>query len=199
MFLFSSLGGYHDSRTLSTTEIYDVGTETSINGMDLLTATYSHCTVNDMRSNQVFIVGGMNSNNFRMNTGTQVFDISTRTITAIAGQLSVGRANPACTILEGKDLLIVAGGSKQGWEGTDSAEILDLSTKTWSNAKSMPSSKYAWAGGLNIFTWNAGKQYQYELAVNEWVEMETEVFELIEDVNFFVPIVNGVYDICPLV
>ena len=193
------LGGYHNGLTLVSTEIYDISTHTTSPGMDLLAASYDHCTTMDKSSSQLYVIGGMNSNTALMSTGTQVFDLTTRTFTAIAGQLSVGRARLACTILEGEDLLIVAGGSKQGWGSTDSTEILDLTTGTWSNAQSMPMPNYAWAGGLNVFIWNAGKQYKYELAVNEWVEMEAEVFELGENVHNLVLIDTGVYDICPFV
>ena len=147
----------------------------------------------------MYLIGGMNSNGgpTRTNTGTQVFDIRARTFTNIPGQLSVGRANHACTVLEGEELLIVAGGVADSWIATDSVEILDLTTETWSNAKVMPRAEKAWAAGGRIFTWGAIKLFQYELAVNEWEEVDDASFDLNRIAHNFVPVDTGVYNICP--
>ena len=162
---------------------------------------YHHCTAVDQRSNKMYLIGGMNFNTKRMNTETQVFDMTTRTFSTIINQLSEGRANHACTIPEEGGVLVAAGGYKQGWEVTLSVEILDLTTLTWSNAKIMPSGSdgKAWEGGQNVFTWEAEKLYQFELKSNEWLELDEAPFDLSKMQIYFLPIYNNTHSTCPLV
>lgn len=148
----------------------------------------------------MYIIGGLDSNGL-MSTATHVFDMATRTFSTMPGQMSVGRVSHACTLLEEEDVIIAAGGNKQGWGSTTTVEIHDLILGTWSNAQSLPVFGKTWAAEQNIFTISSGKLYQYDLAINEWVEFENAPFDLNRMEGYFLPIYTGpgVENICPVV
>lgn len=160
-----------------------------------------HCTTIDRRSDQMYIIGGWDSNSGLMSPDTHVFDMAARTFSTMQGQMSVGRVSHACTLLEEEDVIIAAGGNKQGWGSTSTVEILDLIVGTWSNAKSLPVFGRTWAVEQNVFTWTPTELFQYDVAVNEWVELENAPFDLSLMQGYFLPLYAGpgVDDICSFV
>ena len=160
-------------------------------------ASYGHCTAIDTKSSRMFLVGGKEYYATTMLTGTEVFDMVTRIFSTLGGQLTVGRVSHSCTIMEENDLLIAAGGYTDQWSSVDTAEILDLTVGTWTNAKVMPSALNAWAVGGVMLTWTPTQLYQYELSGNQWIELNDVPIDLTNMNNKFVPIYAEVSSICP--
>lgn len=162
-------------------------------------ASYGHCTVMDKKSSRVYLVGGKKYFSTTMLTKTQVFDMTANQFSTFASELSVGRAGHACIILEENNLLIAAGGHTDGWNPTNTAEILDMSVGTWTDTKVMPSAVNAWTVGGVMFTWTAAKLYLYELLRNEWIEIADVPFHLTNMNNGFIPIEVGFDGVCHFV
>ena len=138
----------------------------------MLGKLYNHCGTARKKTSQIYFVGGRDTAVSYMDTGTQIYDTATATFSSTSGQMSEGRANFACTVLEEENLLIAAGGQAQGWAYTDSVEILDLTMETWTNVMATPSIGNVWAVGQVMFAWKNRDLHQYEPRSNQWLEIK---------------------------
>lgn len=143
----------------------------------MIYASYSHCGVIRKRTSHSYFVGGRDSAQPTMSTGTQVFDPETGIFSAISAQLSVGRVLHACAVYEKENLLITAGGYNSQWQLTDSVEILNLKSESWTTDKSMPIKGKVWAVGEVLLTWKT-ELYQYHPGSNQWLEIDDVPFAL---------------------
>ena len=193
-------GGYHGSiGPLSSTEIYNSETNTVVNGPGMLYDAYSLCATRNKLTGQIYFVGGFgweNNNGNKFRTGTLVFDTVTRAFSILSGQLTVGRAGATCAVLENDELLIAAGGISDGWQGTSTVEILDLKTKTWSNAGVMPYTAGVWTAGEFLFLLGT-ELYQYELNSNQWLELVDVPFDFSKMRHHFVQVDASLGNFCP--
>lgn len=169
MFTFSDStpGGHHDGQVLQSTEIYDIDTDTMINGPDLPKKSMYSCGTKSQMTNQIYIVGGAPSW-----TDTQIIDVSKRTFSLLPDQLAEGRVVGACMILEEEGLLIAAGGANSTWKQIDTMEILDIKVGRWYSASALPVIGTVWATDVFLLTWLAPKMYQYEPKRDRWLEIE---------------------------
>ena len=161
--------------------------------------TYGHCVAKQKATGLMFIVGGygwIDSNGNPFRTGTQVLDTETMTFSLVSSQMAFGRLDLACAVLEDDELLIAAGGTGEEWIGIDVVEILDLQTKTWSNAGVMPNKKQVWTAGEFFFL--LGSQlYQYESNSDQWLEIVDPPLDVSKMQRHFVPVNAGIGNFCP--
>lgn len=167
----------------------------------MLDPTFSHGIAIKKSQDQVFLVGGgkrIGLDDHFLNR-IEVFDMMTQAVTILPVQLSVGRTNPACTVLNNENLLIVAGGQSDGWSGIDTVEIIDLNTNTRADAQSMPfAGPQAWSVDEFIFNWDT-LLYQYEVKDDQWVEIENVPFDLSLMKFYFVQIDAKDGNVCSFV
>lgn len=171
-------------------------------GPDMLKASYGHCGAIRKSTRQVFFVGGRGPwtsyNDFI--TGTQIFNMGTKTFSLLPSHMSVGRVYSACAVLEDKDILIIAGGQSTNWDHTDSVEILNLNTETWTNARAAPVAGSSWAAGEFLFMlWNSTTLYQYDEIGDQWYQVEDVPFDLSILKPYYVQVENGGNSFCPYV
>ena len=90
--------------------------------------------------------------------------------------MAIGRSHHACAVLEKEELLIAAGGLSDGWNWINSVEIMDLTTKVWSNAGTMPHAGAVWTAGKFFFLLGS-ELYQYESYSDRWLKLEDVPFD----------------------
>ena len=179
---------------MAKTEIYDIDTDTYIDGPDMDTARDAPCTVVAQKAALIYIIGGHNGTGFY--TGTQVFDTTQRIfLPPLASQLAVGRMKCAGTISEEDGMLVVAGGTSTGWAKIDSVEVLNLKTETWSTVGPMPSPGGVWTANQILFLWN-GKFFQYVPITDLWLEVKDPTVPMGQMRENFQPIPVGVGKLC---
>ena len=194
-------GGFHDVFNVESTEIYNVDTDTVTLGPNFPSPAQGHCGVIRKRTMEAYFVGGrIRENNEWVFSGiTRVFDMVQMTFSILPGQMSVGRLYHKCVLMEEKGLLIAAGGQTDGFSYTDSVEILKLEEETWSSATPLPSViQNVLATGEVMFNWGT-KLYQYEIASNQWLEIEDVPFDLIQMRPNFVQVDAGLGSFCPYI
>lgn len=185
---------------LKTTEIFSINTSTSTSGTDMPQLCFNHSGVLWEKKGLLYFVGGMNGQAASMKKWTFVYDISSGTYSTLANQMSTARVNHACTILTEKEVLIAAGGFTQLWRDTETVEILNLNSGSWSQADSMPfSGGQVWAFDGHTFTWKYQKMYQYIPVQNQWVEIEDVPLDLDGVLQVFIPVQEDLGTFCPFI
>lgn len=189
-------GGTHSGNTLKTTEIYNTENDTMTSGPDLDEGVYKHCGAVFKLTRQIYIVGGVGALGDDPGRTTQTFYLSNGSFSTLEEQMSVAKSSHICTILEEERVLVAAGGFTTGLSATNSVEILDLVSGTWSTASSMPSAGGNVLGiGEFLFMWDT-KFYQYDQTRDDWFEIEDVPFDLNKLRPNFIQIDAGVTQVC---
>lgn len=184
----------------NSTEIFDVNTDMVRSGPFFPNSSHGHCGAIHKLTKQAYFVGGRGiwgEIEWVFLPGARTFDLVQRTFSSLPSQMSVGRAFHACAIMEEEGLLIAAGGSSTQWEKPDSVEILNVYSKTWTTALTLPStSGNVWATGEVMFYWET-EMYQYEAVSNTWLEIEDLPFDLGHMRPYLVQVEAGIGSFCP--
>ena len=129
-------GGYNDD-TLHSTEIYHTVTDSFASNPPVLPiGVYEHCMAKWNAENKLYIVGGVTNSGFE--ASTHIFDIENRTFSTLSSQMNTPRYSRGCTIMEQERKLVMPGEISLDWYQTQTVEILDLNTHTWSFASDIP-------------------------------------------------------------
>ena len=102
-------------------------------------------------------------------------DIATEVYIAL-NSMSDQRVHTKCYFFDLAKKLLVAGGFVSGWTNAKTAEIYDVPSGTWSNAKELPNADKYWLGvqiqghdTLYMFQAMTPGMYYYDLIMDEWV------------------------------
>ena len=196
--LILTSGGTHNFQSTMTTEIYNTDTNMVTPGIDLPQAEFNHCGALRKQTAQIYFVGGMSGGLTSMKGWTFIYDMSLGQLSTITNQMSTPRVEHACAVLEDENIIIVAGGYTNSWIATDTVEILNLITETWSQARAMPFAGIeVWAVGEVVFNWKNQIMYQYQLSGNQWVEIENAPLNLANLRPIYIPVNAGLGSFCP--
>jgi len=133
-------GGYgvSGSLVLNTAELYDPATNTWTRTSGNLSAARGHHTATLLQdSSKVLFAGGLGAKGV-LNT-TELYDLLTGTFTPTSGRLNTGRWLHSATLLRSGKVL-VAGGNGDNSFGlfvTNTAELYDAATETWTGTGSL--------------------------------------------------------------
>ena len=134
-------GGHDGTNYLNSAELYDpvANTFTSTTSMPTMRAWHSSVLLND---GTVLIVGGYNSTAY-INTAT-IYDPSTNSYSSTSNSMSEARGYASLTLLGNGKVLIVGGANlrSSSFQPTNTAELYDPVTKTFSSLPNLPSRMY---------------------------------------------------------
>ncbi|MFO0755207.1 MAG: kelch repeat-containing protein [Byssovorax sp.] len=157
-------GGHNNGTAVATAEIYDPTTNTWVAASSLATARYGH-TATLLQSGKILVAGGYNTVNGYL-TSSELYD-PINNVWQASGSFSGSRAFHTAQIITtgaNTNKVLIAGGYNNS--ATNTANLFDPATNTWSIASGMstsryyhsmtnlPSGKILVAGG-----WNGGSYY----------------------------------------
>lgn len=114
-------------------ELYDLNGSWTVTGM--MTGERAHHTATLLPSGRVMVIGGL-SKAGEYYLGSEIYDPTTKTWSAVPAMMTNGRAWHSATLLQNGKLL-VAGGKGSGGAVLNTAELYDPATGTWSSAGTM--------------------------------------------------------------
>lgn len=179
--LTNSVGGQENAVAKQTTEIYNINTNSTAYGPNLIRPSYDHCAVHRISTNTHYIIGGVTFS--LLDERIYSYNIPAGgPIQTLTGTMSVGKARLGCLVLDTEGKILAAQGiSVPSWSSQPTSEIYDISMNLWTSVPyllpwfPLPAGIHgprmiAMQGTLGAVFTEPGATYIYDKATGHWNE-----------------------------